>query len=164
MIDTAAGSRARPELNGSAKLKVSPRRRRFKGLSSSCTADPESTEPDSDSTAPARVRLEDALGADLLPRLAVEAGRADEADEAAEAAEAVEAGDPTEDAERRFLVTGRTGPGPARTPRSTVPMGAKTEREKRTRKTERAHGKSDRRLRSRGRKKSPRGSPPLPFE
>ncbi len=42
--------------------------------------------------------------------------------------------------------------------------GAKTERERETRKTERAHGKSDRRLRSRGLKKSPRGSPPLPFE
>ncbi len=103
--------------------------------------------------------------ADLLPRLAVEAGEAAEAGEAGRADEAgrgAEAGDPTEDAERRFLVTGRTGPGPARTPRSTVPMGAKTEREKRVRKTERAYGKSDRRLRSL--KKSPRAGPGLPFE
>jgi hypothetical protein len=170
MIDAAAGSRARPELNGSAKLKASPRRRRFKGLSSSCAADPDSTEPDSTASpvpaAPVRVRLEDALGADLLQRLAAEAGEAGRADEAGRAAEAAEAGDPTEDAERRFLVTGRTGPGPTQNPRSTVPMGAKTEREKRTRKTERAYGNPDRdrdrRLRSR--KKSPRASPPLPFE
>jgi hypothetical protein len=92
------------------------------------------------------VRLDE--DADLLPRLAADAAEAAEADEAgmaAEAAEADEAGDPIEDAERRFLVvTGRTGPGPARTPRSTAPTGVQTEHEKRTRKSVRKSGSRSR--------------------